>query len=99
MFESSASYKDLLRILTLIDNGPPLLTLSINPCKKPMIRTSPGGKVMAKEVSMIGKLAIDRLVDIRFPLNGPLPAMICIGVVGKLVAGSMVSGAFSSIKH
>ena len=55
------------------------------------MRTSPGGMVMEFELSMIGKFAMDWLVETSFPGVGPLPAMTCIGVVGKLVAGSIVS--------
>src|SRR6266496_4433238 len=89
----------IFRIFTVICNGlPPGVTVSIKPCRNPMIFTSPGGIVMAVELSMIGKAAMDRLVEASCPENGPLWAVICIGPLGKLVL-SMVSLAGSLTKQ
>src|SRR5438445_108217 len=76
----------IFRIFTVICNGlPPGVTVSIKPCRNPMIFTSPGGIVMAVELSMIGKAAMDRLVEASCPENGPLWAVICIGQLGARV--------------
>ena len=90
---------EMFKIVTEIDRGPPSLTLLTKPCNQPTIRACPGGNGIGADVSIIGKAAIDRLVEISFPEKAPLAARICIGVLGKLVAGSIVSLEGLLIRH